>query len=94
MSFSQESAEVVALKVLGWLAENEGMLILFMGASGAAASDLQTRAGDPIFLGSVLDFILMDDAWVIAACTACGLPFTALAQARAALPGGGEVSWT
>jgi hypothetical protein len=38
----------------------------------------------------VLDFLLMDDAWVVAFCDAAGLPYEAPMRARAALPGGGR----
>ncbi len=41
-------------------------------------------------LASVLDFLLMEDAWVMAFCTVTGLPFTAPMEARAGLPGGGR----
>ncbi|MEL7265298.1 MAG: DUF3572 family protein, partial [Planctomycetota bacterium] len=34
--------------------------------------DLRARAGEPDYLGSVLDFLMMDDAWVTAACDSMG----------------------
>ena len=88
------SAETVALQALAWLAGNEDLLPVFQGASGADADDLRKGATDPAFLGSVLDFVMMDDAWVMAFCESAGLPYTVVAQARAALPGGGEWHWT
>jgi hypothetical protein len=94
MSYSQESADVAALRVLGWLAANEDLLPVFLGASGAGRDDLRAGASDPVFLGQVLDFILMDDAWVVAACDACDLRYDTLGPLRQALPGGEEVSWT
>ncbi len=90
----QESAETIALDALGWLASNEELMPVFMSASGAGLEDLRERAGDPDFLGSVLDFILMDDQWVIEACDAQSIPYSDLQIARGALPGGREVSWT
>jgi len=87
-------ADVVALQALGWLAGQEDILGTFMGASGLAPSDLRTRAAEPEFLASVLDFLLMDDAWIVAFCDAAGLPYTAPAQARAGLPGGQAMHWT
>jgi hypothetical protein len=65
-----------------------------MGASGAAPEDLKTRADDPAFLSSVLEFLTMDDEWVIAFCDAHALPYTAPMQAREALPGGAQTHWT
>jgi len=67
---------------------------VFMGATGVSEADLRAGAQDPAFLGSVLDFVLMDDAWVMAVCEAHGLsPETAM-RARMALPGGEQVNWT
>ncbi|KNG94241.1 DUF3572 domain-containing protein [Pseudaestuariivita atlantica] len=90
----QESAETLALKALGWLVGNDDLLPVFLGATGASVADIKAQAGDPAFLGSVLDFIAMDDAWVIAFCNAERLPYEAVLQARHALPGGEQVHWT
>ncbi|GAA0310605.1 DUF3572 domain-containing protein [Rhodovulum strictum] len=89
-----ESADTLALKALGWLAGQDDLLAIFMGATGASGQDLRARADDPEFLASVLDFLLMDDAWVLAFCQAHGLPGEALMRARAALPGGADPHWT
>jgi hypothetical protein len=94
MTLTRNTAEIVALQALGWLVGNEDLLPVFMGATGAAEGDLRGAAQDPVFLGSVLDFILMDDAWVIGFCDAAGLPYTRLMEARQALPGGDTVHWT
>ncbi|MDX1786209.1 DUF3572 domain-containing protein [Roseovarius sp. ZX-A-9] len=94
MAQTQESAETIGLKCLAWLIGNEDLLPVFMGASGASEADLRAGANDPAYLGSVLDFVLMDDAWVIGFCEAEGLQYEALRHARAALPGGQEVNWT
>ncbi len=90
----REIAEELALEVLAWLVGNDDLLPVFMGATGAGAGDLKQRAGEAEFLASVLDFLLMDDAWVMAFCAASGHPCAAPMQARAALPGGVDVSWT
>lgn len=94
MSLTQQSAETVALESLAWLVGNEEVLPVFLGATGASESDLRSSAQDADFLGSVLDFILMDDAWVIACCDAQKIPYERLMEARQALPGGGQVHWT
>lgn len=91
---TRDSAEVLALQVLGWLAGNEELLPVFLGASGATRDDVRNGAQDPVFLGSVLDFILMDDAWVVQACDAIDAKYDALYGARQALPGGEQVNWT
>ena len=90
----QESAEVLGLRALSWLVQQDELLPVFLGSTGASESDLKDRAGDPEFLGAVLDFLLMDDAWVMAFCDSAGLPYDRLVPARMALPGGGDVHWT
>ncbi len=94
MPVSADFAETLALKALTWLVAQEELLPVFLGASGASAQDLRDRAADPEFLGAVLDFLLMDDAWVIAFCDANDVLYERLAEARFALPGGDQVHWT
>lgn len=90
----QEIAETRALTLLAWLAGDEELLPLFMGATGAGEPDLRARAGDPEFLASVLDFLLMDDRWVVAAADGTGVPAEDFSAIRAALPGGALPDWT
>ena len=90
----QESAETLALKVLGWLAEDRDRLESFMAETGASPADLASQAGDPAFLGAILDHLLGSDALVIGFCRAEGLANDAPMRARAALPGGAQWHWT
>ncbi len=90
----REAAETVGVQALGWLAGNDDLLPVFLGSTGASLDDLRAGAGDPAFLGSVLDFVMMDDAWVVAFCDAAGISYSLPMQARAALPGGDQVHWT
>ncbi len=94
MSLTRNAAETVALDALTWLVGNEDLLPVFLGSTGASQDDLRGAVNDPDFLGSVLDFIMMDDAWVIAFCDAHNMPYERLAQARQALPGGEQRHWT
>jgi hypothetical protein len=94
MSYTRESAEVLGLHVLGWLLSNEDLLPVFQGASGVSEQDIRAGASDPAFLGSVIDFILMDDAWVVACCDALMKPYDSLFRARQSLPGGEQINWT
>lgn len=89
-----EAAEVLALRALSWLAGNEELLPIFMGATGATLDDLRERTDDPDFLASVLDFIAMDEAWLVGFCAQENLAPEAPGQARAALPGGMLPHWT
>lgn len=90
----RDFAETVALKALGWLAGDEELLPVFLGASGIAAAELRARAAEPDFLVSVLDFVLMDDTWVVGFCDAAGYDYRLPMAARRALPGGAETHWT
>lgn len=94
MGNAQEAAEVIALQVLGWLAGNEELLPVFQGSTGASEADIRAGAGDPAFLGSVLDFVTMDDAWVMQCCDHLGLSYETPMRARQMLPGGEQVNWT
>lgn len=94
MSYTQDAAETFALRALGWLATNPDLLPVFLGSTGASETDIKTQAADPVFLAAVLDFLMMDDAWVVAFCDQAKLPYDHLLAARAALPGGAEVNWT
>lgn len=94
MSYTQETAEILGLRVLGWLAGNDELLPVFQGSSGVSDDDLRQGAGDPAFLGAVLDFVAMDDAWVVQCCDSLGVAYDSLMLARQALPGGEQVNWT
>lgn len=94
MSYERDSAETLGLQALAWLVGQEELIGVFLGASGASESDLRERAGEADFLGSVLDFILMDDQWVVQFCDSRDLAYENVMLARAALPGGEQVHWT
>ncbi|SCZ68998.1 Protein of unknown function [Epibacterium ulvae] len=94
MQISAHSAETLALQILAWLVGNDELLPVFLGASGASEADLRARAAEPEFLGSVLDFLMMDDAWVIQCCDHIGISYELPMQARHMLPGGAQVNWT
>ncbi|MCJ7871906.1 DUF3572 domain-containing protein [Marinovum sp. 2_MG-2023] len=94
MAFSRETAETLALRALSWLVTEDDLVGVFLGSSGMDEKDLRESAGDPEFLGSVLDFILMDDAWIIRFCDGQNLPYDHVRLARAALPGGEQIHWT
>ncbi|MBO9446423.1 DUF3572 domain-containing protein [Ruegeria sp. R14_0] len=94
MPITAQSAETLALNVLGWLVGNDELLPIFLGSTGASAGDLRARAGETEFLSSVLEFLMLDDSWVIAFCDANSVPYDLPGQARAVLSGGGDVHWT
>jgi hypothetical protein len=87
-------ATSLAQGALIWLADHAEELSHFMAATGVGAGELRARSADPEFLGFVLDFLLGDDARVLAVAEAEGVEPLALARARAALPGGAAPDWT
>lgn len=89
-----EIAETIALRALGWMATNEELLPVFIGASGISTDDFKKRAQESEFQCSVLDFLMMDDAWVMAFCDAENLGYDQLMVARQSLPGGAQINWT
>lgn len=91
---TENEAEIVALKAMGWLAAEDELLPVFLGHTGASVDDLKTRVQDPDFLIAILSFLTMDDAWVLAFTDAMGLSPDTPLRALQALPGGAEVNWT
>lgn len=91
---TSEHAEIIALQALSWLVGNDDLAPIFMGATGATVDDLRNGAGNPVTLASVLEFLLMDDAWIVGFCDFAELPYDSVYQARNALPGAGQVHWT
>ncbi|MEL6838831.1 MAG: DUF3572 domain-containing protein [Pseudomonadota bacterium] len=89
-----EQAQIIALQALGWLAGNDELCSVFLGSTGGSVDDLRERATDPAFQAAVLEFLTMDDAWVIAFCDANELKYDMPLQARYALPGAEAVHWT
>jgi hypothetical protein len=91
---SQDSAEILAIEAISWLVGHDELLPVFLGATGASEADLRMRSKDPEFLASVLDFLLMDDAWIAEFCHSADYRMDFPMRARAALPGGAQVNWT
>jgi hypothetical protein len=94
MVLTKDAAEAVALKALGWLAGHDELLPVFLGATGASEADLRAGLQDPDFLASVLDFLLMDDAFILQFSAAAEIPPERVLHARQALPGGAQPHWT
>ncbi len=94
LTMNENAAETIALKCLAWLAGEDALLPVFLGASGASESDLRSRAADKDFLTSVLDFISMDDAWVVQCCDAQNLGYEQPMMALGVLQGASRTHWT
>ena len=90
----QENAEILALRALAWLSAYDQLLGVFLGSTGTSAQDIRDRAADAEFLGSVLDFLMLNDDWIVAFCDASDLEYDQPQVARQALPGGAQINWT
>lgn len=90
----REAAEQVALSALVWISADRDLSGAFLASTGAGADDLRARASDPEFLGFVLDFLLGDEAALVAFCEAERLAPDRPMRARAGLPGGDLPHWT
>jgi hypothetical protein len=87
-----ESAETLALKGLAHVAADADSLARFLDLSGLGPEDLRARAGDPELLAAVMDFLLADDARLMAFCAAEGLTPVKAHAIRRALPGASDPS--
>ena len=91
---TSQEAEIYALKVTNWLLSNQDILGVFMSSTGVSEATIRSNFHDGVFLIAVLDFVLLDDNWVIAACDAMQLEPDVMHSARLLLPGGERVNWT
>ncbi len=89
-----ENATAVALGAISWLASQEDLLPVFLNASGFSAGGLRAGLEDPEVQAAVLDFVLMDDEWVLAAAEHAGRDPYDFGRARQCLPGGAVPHWT
>ena len=91
---TSDDAEIYALKAANWLLSNQELLDLFMGSTGVSENTIKSDIQNTVFLVAVLDFLLLDDKWVIEACDAMKLQPELMQTARLFLPGGEQVNWT
>jgi len=91
---TKDKAEELALQALAWIAASDDLMGVFLGATGSSVDMVRAQATEPAFLGSVLDFLLMDDAWITGFCDAHRLDYSQPMRARQMLPGGDVPNWT
>lgn len=63
-----QSAELLGLQALGWLAADPDSLERFMKASGLDADGLRAAAGQPETALAVLDFLLANEPLLLGFC--------------------------
>lgn len=82
-----ESAEILALEGLGWLAGQEEGLGRFLAVSGLDPAGLREAAGAPGTGLAVLEFLLANEQLLVAFCETTGTNPQAIHAARHRLEG-------
>lgn len=90
----KEIAETRALEVLTWVLSKDDLIQVFMGATGASQDDMRSNTLSHEFLISILDFVLMNDSWVISCSEYLSIEPSQIQIIRLSLDGGQEVNWT
>jgi hypothetical protein len=82
-----DHAATLALEVLAFLADREDAFSRFADLSGLDPASAATRAGEPEFLASVLDFLLSDEELLVDFCHGGSIDPKTVHVARYALGG-------
>jgi hypothetical protein len=86
-STSVDSARSLAVSALAFIAADSDRLNRFLSLTGLGPDNLRTAAADPAFLGSVLDYLVGDEALLVEFAADAGLKPEAVARAHAVLRG-------
>jgi hypothetical protein len=89
-SATLEAGRSLAVSGLAFIAADSDRLSRFLNLTGLGPHNLRTAAADPAFLDSVLDYLVADEALLLAFAADAGLKPEAVARAHAALRGPGE----
>ena len=81
----------MAISALGWIAGDEERLNRFLSLSGLEPGQIREIAGEPGFLGAVLDHLLADDAALQLFAADQGIDPLAVGAARRRLPGANDI---
>jgi hypothetical protein len=82
-----QSAEILGLQALAWLAGDPVLLERFTNACGIDGPALRAAADHPHTIVAVLDFLLADEALVLGFCGDSELPPQSVQLARHTLSG-------
>jgi Protein of unknown function (DUF3572) len=84
-AYSRETAEMLAVQALAFIAEEDSRLGAFVAATGIAAPSIRAAAREPNFLAGVLEHILSDETLLIEFAEGAGINAAEVARARHAL---------
>ncbi|HEX3756972.1 MAG TPA: DUF3572 domain-containing protein [Rhizomicrobium sp.] len=82
-----QSAEILGLDALAWLAGDVGRLERFMNACGIERSALQVLANQPETIVAVVEFLLANEDLLVAFCDGSSIRPDAVQQAQRLLGG-------
>jgi hypothetical protein len=80
--YSQQTAEMLAVRALAFIAEDEDRLGGFLASTGLALQSIRDSAREPDFLAGVLEHMLADENLVIAFADSVGIDPAEVARAR------------
>ena len=86
----RETAEMLAIQALGFIAAEPERLEAFLGATGLTLERLRESATQPDFLAGVLEHMLADESLLLAFADSAAIDPAAVARARNALGGNWE----
>jgi hypothetical protein len=89
-STSRETAELLAIQALAFIAEEPERLNSFLSITGIELGAIRDAAREPGFLAGVLEHMLGDESLLLAFADGTGIDPAAIARARQALGGGWE----
>jgi hypothetical protein len=78
---------MLAVQVLGFIAEDPERLSAFLSVTGLASEDIRQAARQPDFLAGVLDHMLGDETLLLAYADSAGIDPADIAKARRAIGG-------
>jgi hypothetical protein len=84
---SRETAEMLAIAALAFIAEEPERLNGFLSVTGIPLEGIREAAGQPGFLGGVLEHMLGDESLLLAFADSAGIDPGGIARARSTLGG-------
>ncbi len=87
---SRQDAEALAIKALGFVANDPALLPRFLAITGIEAYSIRQAAGEPGFLAGVLQFMLAHEPTLMQFSEATGIAPGAVAKALRVLPLGDD----
>ncbi len=79
---STEEGLALSVRALTFLADEPTRMARFLALTGLDPADLRQQAGNPAFLGGVLDYFLQDESLLLTFCTEAHIDPASIAAAK------------